>query len=255
MKLCIGIDPSIQTLSAWGLDQSAFGAADFAKALLAVAADTGCMIKPQVAYFEQFGAEGFVVLEELFADARTLGVPVLADAKRTDIGSTSAAYARAWFGEGAPMRANSLTATAYMGLGAIRPMIDAAHADGGQVFVVVRSSNPEGNAFQTQGEPEVWEALISEINELNQELGASTVGAVVGATQIPELQHCQQLAPTVPLLCPGLGAQGADMSELKALSPELRARMIMPISRGISSVGPDQAALLQVAQSWNAQLA
>ncbi len=243
MQLCIGIDPSLALLQAWGLPQDANGAGLFAQELLNLAEDAKVMIKPQVAYFEQFGPAGFQVLADLIRDARERGVFVLADAKRTDIGSTSAAYARAWFGPGAPLRANALTATAYMGLGAIMPMIDAAAEDGGQVFVVVRSSNPEGEALQTTGLPAVWETLMTELEVVNQRFGAPVAGAVVGATQAKELHLCNGLAPNVPLLCPGVGAQGADLASLIKLPSDLKARMILPISRGIAKVGPGAGAL------------
>ncbi len=243
MKLCIGIDPSLSILQAWGLPQTAEGAASFAATLLDLADSHRLPIKPQVAYFEQFGPAGFQVLAEIIAQARQRDIWVLADAKRTDIGSTSAAYARAWFGPSAAMRANALTATAYMGLGAIMPMIEAAAEDGGQVFVVARSSNPEGEALQTTGRPAVWETLMTELEVVNQRFGAPVTGAVVGATQAKELHLCNDLAPNVPLLCPGVGAQGADLANLIKLPSDLKARMILPISRGIAKAGPSAGAL------------
>ena len=82
----------------------------------------------------------------------------------------------------------------------------------------------------------------------------AVVGAVVGATQNAELQRCQALAPSVPLLCPGLGAQGADLATLKTLPTDLQGRMIMPLARGISSAGPVFADLLSEAKSWKAKL-
>lgn len=243
MRLCIGIDPSTHLLRAWGLPESADGAASFSHRLLDLAAQTGVAIKPQVAYFEQFGPAGYIALAALIAEARDRGVFVLADAKRTDIGSTSAAYARAWFGHEAPLRTDALTATAYMGLGAIAPMIEAAAEDGGQVFVVARSSNPEGNALQSSGQPPVWEALMAELEVVNRKYGKPIAGAVVGATQVSELQRCNILAPSVPLLCPGVGAQGATVEQMAALPTDLKARMILPISRALAQAGPDPEAL------------
>lgn len=254
MKLCIGIDPSVAILRSWGLPETAEGAASFAHRLLDLAAETSLAIKPQVAYFEQFGPAGYIALAALIAEARDRGVWVLADAKRTDIGSTSAAYARAWFGLGAPLRADALTATAYMGLGAIMPMIEAAAEDGGQVFVVARSSNPEGNVLQTSGAPAVWEALMAELEGVNRQFSKPVAGAVVGATQVPELQRCHDLAPSVPLLCPGVGAQGADLADLALLPAPLKARMILPISRGIAKAGPEPEALRAALQNYLQQL-
>ncbi len=254
MRLCIGIDPSLASLAAWGLPETAEGAGRFAHCLLDLAADAGLPIKPQVAYFEQFGPAGFIALAALIAEARDRGVWVLADAKRTDIGSTSAAYARAWFGEAAALRADALTATAYMGLGAIMPMIQAAADDDGQVFVVVRSSNPEGKALQSHGTPPVWQGLMAELEALNKTLTKPVVGAVVGATQLQELKTCHDLAPSVPLLCPGVGAQGADLAALLALPKALKERMILPISRGISGAGPDPKSLKDALHSYLSQL-
>lgn len=254
MQLCIGIDPSLSILQAWGLPETAEGAASFAHRLLDLAERAELGVKPQVAYFEQFGPAGFQVLAETIAEARNRGIWVLADAKRTDIGSTSAAYARAWFGPDAPLRAHALTATAYMGLGAIQPMIDAARADGGQVFVVVRSSNPEGDRLQTQGEPPLWQRLLAEIQAQNQTFSQPVIGAVVGATQLSELEQCQAIGPSVPLLCPGVGAQGADLAQLVKLPPELKARILLPISRAIAKAGPSPEALNAALQGYVDQL-
>ena len=105
------------------------------------------MVKPQVAFFEAFGARGFAVLERTIGALQASGVLVLADAKRGDIGSTMAAYADAWAGD-SPLAADAVTASPYLGFGSLQPLLDTAAAHGRGVFVLAATSNPEGASVQ-----------------------------------------------------------------------------------------------------------
>ncbi len=105
------------------------------------------VVKPQVAFFEAYGAAGFAVLEDTIAALRDAGVLVLADAKRGDIGSTMAAYADAWAGD-SPLAADAVTASPYFGFGSLQPLLDIAAERGRGVFVLAATSNPEGAAVQ-----------------------------------------------------------------------------------------------------------
>ena len=108
------------------------------------------VVKPQVAFFEAYGAAGYAVLERTIAALREAGVLVLADAKRGDIGSTMAAYAAAWAGD-SPLAADAVTASPYLGFGSLRPLLDTAAAHGRGVFVLAATSNPEGATVQRAG--------------------------------------------------------------------------------------------------------
>ncbi|MGB7112752.1 MAG: orotidine-5'-phosphate decarboxylase, partial [Mycobacterium sp.] len=111
--LCLGIDPHPELLRAWDLPISADGVAAFSEICVQAYADFA-VVKPQVAFFEAYGAAGYLVLERTIAALRDAGVLVLADAKRGDIGSTMAAYAVAWAGD-SPLAADAVTATPYLG--------------------------------------------------------------------------------------------------------------------------------------------
>ena len=105
------------------------------------------IVKPQVAFFEAYGAAGYAVLERTIHALREAGVLVLADAKRGEIGSTMAAYAQAWVGD-SPLAADAVTASPYLGFGSLQPLLDAAAARGRGVFVLAATSNPEGASVQ-----------------------------------------------------------------------------------------------------------
>jgi orotidine-5'-phosphate decarboxylase len=99
-RLCLGIDPHAQLLHQWGLSNDAQGARELALRAIEVAHTRVGIVKPQVAFFERFGARGYVVLEEVIRTARETGLLVIADVKRGDIGSTAAAYGEAWLAPG-----------------------------------------------------------------------------------------------------------------------------------------------------------
>ena len=161
-------------------------------------AGTVGVVKPQVAFFERHGAAGMAELERLVADASAAGLLVIADAKRGDIDSTAEAYADAWLGAASPLAADAVTAHPYLGLGALAPLVRLAAANGRGVFVVARSSNPEGRDLQravTSQGTAVEDMLLAEIAALNNapDVPAGTVGAVIGATLEPSQFALAQL--------------------------------------------------------------
>ncbi|MCW2553081.1 MAG: orotidine 5-phosphate decarboxylase, partial [Mycobacterium sp.] len=144
--LCLGIDPHPELLTAWGLPVDVAGLNAFCD--VCVAAYSGfAIVKPQVAFFESYGAAGYSVLETTIAELRDAGVLVLADAKRGDIGTTMAAYAAAWAGD-SPLACDAVTASPYLGFGSLRPLLDTAAAHDRGVFVLAATSNPEGASVQ-----------------------------------------------------------------------------------------------------------
>lgn len=238
LTVCVGIDPTPDTLSAWGLDDTAEGARKFAISMLEAAENTVSVVKPQIAYFERFGAEGYSVLTDVIREAKQMGLLVLADAKRGDIGSTVDAYAEAWLGKRAPMQVDAITVTPYLGFGSLAPLLNRAHDAGAYVFVVARSSNPEGTLLQEHGSPKMWHRILEEIAEWEQSHGDKTIGAVVGATVPSDLKYALERLPKAYFLAPGVGRQGASFEDVMDLTLE-RNRIIVSSSRALAARGPN----------------
>ena len=241
--LCVGIDPHPELMTDWGLNRDADGLARFCD--ICVTAYAGfAVVKPQVAFFEAYGSAGFAVLERTIAALQQDGVLVLADAKRGDIGSTMAASAQAWAGEG-PLAADAVTASPYLGFGSLRPLLDLAAARGRGVFVLAATSNPEGasvqravNSGRTVAQS-VVDAAAAE-NAGHAETGMGSVGVVVGATldDVPDLS-----ALGGPVLVPGVGAQGGRPDALGGLGGAQPGQLLPAVSREVLRAGPDPAAV------------
>ena len=168
---------------------------------------------------------------------------VVADAKRGDIANSAEGYARAWLDPGSPLAADAVTAVAYMGLGSLAPLVDAARAAGRGVIVVARSSNPEGRSLQeatVAGGGSVEDRLLAEIAELNASHAPGTVGAVVGATLSPSAFPLARLGGVI--LAPGVGAQGATAAAVGKLFGGCPPGSVLPnVSRSVLSAGPSWA--------------
>ncbi|HKO88180.1 MAG TPA: orotidine-5'-phosphate decarboxylase [Burkholderiales bacterium] len=241
--LCIGIDPSAQSLKQCGLPDNAEGALAFAERILQAADFELAIVKPQSAYFERYGSMGMQAMEELARLVRAREVLFLLDAKRGDIDTTGLAYAEAYFSDKSSLRADALTLHAYLGFAALEPAIDFAVKQGGGLFPVVRSSNPEGESLQNARLPDdrtVAEALCDAINALNNRYDPEAlgpVGAVVGATCEDAEAITQRLAQSF-VLAPGVGAQGATMQDVRNRMPSARGRVLPSVSRAILKNGP-----------------
>ena len=239
--LCVGIDPHAALLTQWALADDAAGARELALRVVDAAAESVGIVKPQVAFFERFGAAGYAVLEETIAAARAAGLLVIADAKRGDVGSTMAAYGAAWLGEGSPLRSDAVTAVAFQGLGSLDPAIGAGE---GGVFVLAATSNPEGEALQASRDDAgrtVSAQLVHAVAARNA--GAARLGdlgVVIGATRPLAATGIDpaELART-PVLAPGFGAQGARLSELDEIFGVAAPSVIPTVSRSVLGAGPD----------------
>jgi orotidine-5'-phosphate decarboxylase len=195
------------------------------------------------------------VLERVLADARAAGLLVVLDVKRGDIGSTMAGYADAYLTDGSPLAADAVTLSPYLGFTSLAPALTAAASAGRGVFVLARTSNPEGAEVQLADRAgrSVAQAVVDAAAEHNagaEPIGG--VGVVVGAT------HDHGLALDAlhgPVLVPGLGAQGAGPAELAARFAGLSGVVLATVSRGVLGSGPDQAALREAARAWQAELA
>ncbi len=198
--LCVGLDPSLAAMPINSI-------AEFNRAIIAATSDLVCAYKPQWAFYE---AEGIPGLEALQATIEAVpdGVPVLLDAKRGDMDNTSRAYARAAF---ETWGADALTVNPYQGRDAVQPYLDYAEKG---VFVLTRTSNPGGAEFQdlrvrgASGEGPLYEEVARKAVAWNDN---GNVGLVVGATVPDELARVRNIVGSMPILVPGIGAQGGDL--------------------------------------------
>jgi orotidine-5'-phosphate decarboxylase len=228
--LCVGIDPHPELLRAWELPQDASGLRRFVEICLDAFGTSVAIVKPQSALFEEYGSEGIAVLEFLLAELRSSETLSLLDVKRGDIGSTMSAYARAYLGDGL-LAADAITVSPYLGFGSLQPAFDLAERHGRGVFVLARTSNPEGVHLQRH----VAQSIIDSAAKLPY------VGLVIGATvDLTELDLSNFHGP---ILAPGYGAQGAGKPEITALQAATPGTILPTTSREILRQGPSVAAL------------
>ncbi|WP_280486958.1 orotidine-5'-phosphate decarboxylase [Nocardia farcinica] len=241
--LCVGIDPHPPLLADWGLTDDAEGLERFAEICVEAFDGTVALVKPQVAFFEAYGSAGIAVLERTIEVLRASGTLVLADAKRGDIGSTMAAYARTWLGDG-PLGSDAVTVSPYLGFGSLDPALELAAAGGRGVFVLAATSNPEGAQVQTAvgaGGRSVAQTMVDEVAARNAGAEFGSVGVVVGATltAAPELAGLNG-----PILMPGVGAQGGGPASVRELVPgDLLPAVVPNVSREVLRHGPSVSAL------------
>jgi orotidine-5'-phosphate decarboxylase len=240
--LCLGIDPTPQLLKLWGLPDDAGGLDKMCETIAAAAADNLAIVKPQIAFFERFGSRGIRILESLIKQFHQQDTLVLVDAKRGDIGSTAEAYAQALLGERSALGADAITVHAYLGFGSLTPLLEHARAVAAGVFVVVRSSNPEGQLLQNavvEGGPTVADYLADAITAFNASDGEpGPVGAVIGATLTDNVLPTLKRLERSLILAPGIGHQGATYQDILERFREHSLRAIPSASRSILSHGP-----------------
>lgn len=252
-QLCVGIDPHSALLQSWGLTDDAKGLREFGLRVIEAAAGRVSTIKPQVSFFERFGAQGYSVLAELTNEAHSKGLLVIADAKRGDIGTTMDAYLEAWFGENSGLYADALTVSPYLGLGATSDVFTNWITKGKGIYSLVATSNPQGGSVQlaaingTSLAGDQWKQL-SVLN--GSDLGP--YGAVIGATLDLTRFGIDSSIHNVPILAPGFGAQGALLSEAKQIYGELAPLVSYSVSRSVLAAGTD--ALVEAINQANLEL-
>ncbi len=234
--LCVGLDPDVRRFpSSLGSDPSAI--VEFNKAIIEATADLVCCYKPNLGFYMAYGAAG---IEALAETRRLIGdsIPVLLDAKVGDIGLTSEAYARGYFGT---LNFDAVTVHPYIGLDGIEPFL--CHEDRA-AFILVRTSNPGSKAVQdlsVDGLP-LYQRVASQVADWQSQFG--TCGAVVGATWPEELAEVRRICPNVPILVPGVGPQGGALeASLRAGLDTDGAGVLINSSRGViyAGSGPDFA--------------
>lgn len=240
-QLCVGIDPHASLLESWGLPDSAKGLRDFALAVVQAASGRIGVIKPQVSFFERFGAAGFEVLADVTQAAHSAGLLVIADAKRGDIGTTMDAYLEAWFGDKSGLYADALTVSPYLGLGTIASGFDKWEAKGKGVYSLVATSNPEGESVQLArvGNLTLSGSQWEQLSRLNQTAALGSFGAVLGATLDLGKFGIDYEALSTPILAPGFGAQGAKLAEARKIFGPLSKNVAYSVSRSILKNGSE----------------
>ena len=254
--IVVGLDPMMKFIPEQ-IQKAAFaeygetlkGAAEaiwqYNKGIVDAVADLIPAVKPQIAMYEQFGIEGLKAYDKTVKYCQEKGLVVIGDAKRGDIGSTSAAYATAHLGkvkvgskEYSAFNTEFLTVNPYLGTDGVKPFVDVCKAENKGIFVLVKTSNPSSGELQDKlvdGRP-VYELVADKVVEWGADCmdGAySNVGAVVGATY-PEMSAIlRKLMPKTYFLVPGYGAQGGTAKDLKACFNEDGLGAIVNSSRGI----------------------
>ena len=216
---------------------------EFCIRLIDVVAPLVPAVKPQAAFFEQYGPPGYAALGRVIAHARRQGLITILDAKRGDIGSTAEAYAAGLLG-GAdpehPWQADALTVSPYLGADTLEPFAKRAEAVGGGIYVLVRTSNPGAGTFQdiTQDGRTVYETVAATVENLAARTAGGNdyacVGAVVGATYPEELKTLRSAMPHAPLLIPGYGSQGGTAADVTAAFDSRGLGAVINSSRGIN---------------------
>jgi len=258
--VCVGLDPEIERIprvargGRTGMLNAPVDEADadiegalvgFTQAIVDATADLVCAYKPNSAFYEQYGPTGMRALQRLIAyiHARYPDVPVILDAKRGDIGSTSAAYARAAFDA---LRADAVTLHPYLGREAISPFLE--RADRGCI-ILCRTSNPGAGEFQDLatraaegGERPLYQQVAHAVATDWNTRGNCAL--VVGATYPEELRVVRGIVGDMPILVPGVGAQGGDLEAVVGAGLDSsRHGLIISLSRSVlyASSGADFA--------------
>jgi orotidine-5'-phosphate decarboxylase len=268
-QLVVGLDPRLDLLpmelrgeAVLGRAAAASSVARFCKGIVDAVGPYVAAVKPQSAFFEALGSDGFRALEEVCDYARAAGLLVIADAKRGDIGSTSRAYAEAFLEprEDGPPLADAVTASPYLGLDSVEPFLAACRRHDAGVFFLVRTSNAGAVDVQdlalSDGRP-LWHHLAELVAEWGEPLvgesGMSSVGAVVGATHPRAVSDARRLLPQTPMLLPGVGAQGATPADVARAFTAGQASALVTASRSVIYAYRDSEADWREAAAAEAQ--
>ena len=248
-QLVVGLDPRLDLLpmelrgeSVLGRAAAASSVARFCKGILDAVGPYVVGVKPQSAFFEALGSDGFRALEEVCDYARSAGLLVLLDVKRGDIGSTARGYAAAYLEprDGGPPLADAMTASPYLGLDSVEPYLAACRRHGSGVFFLVRTSNAGAADIQdlalSDARP-LWNHVAELVREWGEPLvgdqGMSSVGAIVGATHPRAVSEARRLLPTTPMLLLGVGAQGATPADVARAFTAGPASGLVSVSRSL----------------------
>jgi len=248
-QLVVGLDPRLELLPLelrGEAQHSPGGVADafsrFCRGIIDAVAPYAVCVKPQLAFFELYGSAGLRALEDVCAHARDVGLLVIADGKRGDIGSTARAYAGAYLEPRGvqPPLADALTVNPYLGRDALEPFLLTCQRHGAGIFVLVKTSNPSSADLQdatlSDGNP-LWHQLALLLQEPAEMLvgvsGISSLGVVVGATYPRAIGEARRLLPRSIILLPGVGAQGAAPADVARAFTSGPASALVNVSRSV----------------------
>jgi orotidine-5'-phosphate decarboxylase len=248
-QLVIGLDPRVDLLpvelrgAAHASRAAAAEACErFCRGILDAVAQYVVAVKPQLAFFEALGADGMQAFEKVCEYARAIGLLVIADAKRGDIGSTSRAYAQAYLeGDyGRPPIADALTVNPYLGEDSLEPFLASCRRNATGLFCLVKTSNSGSadiqDAILSDGRP-LWHHVAELVDHWGEDLvgerGLSSVGAVIGATYPRAVAEARRLLPRAILLLPGVGAQGAAPADVARAFTSGPASALVPVARAV----------------------
>jgi orotidine-5'-phosphate decarboxylase len=232
----LGIDPQLDTAKEPGVP-ARLTVERFCCDIIEACAISVIAIKLQLAFFEARGVEGMRAFVTVAKFAHKLGLLTIADAKRGDIGPTSAAYASAFLGDG-DFECDAVTVNPYLGSDAIMPFVRAVPRGRG-IFALVKTSNPTSGEFQdlATAEGPLWECVARRIQGIGSdflgECGLSAIGAVVGATYPEHARRARELMPGTFILVPGYGTQGATARDAVAAARTDGSGVIVNASRSV----------------------
>ncbi|HEX7004553.1 MAG TPA: orotidine-5'-phosphate decarboxylase [Trueperaceae bacterium] len=260
-RVCLGIDPRPEAHPLTNPQRfdgdpakTARAVVHYFQGIIEATSDLVACYKLQSAFFEVLGIPGLIALAQLLADIKEAGVPVILDAKRGDIGSTSAAYARAYLADGV-FNADALTVNPYLGFDTLEPFVALASESGRGVLIVLKTSNPGSGDLQDlrlEGGELLWEHLSARIARLAQETlderGYTPLGVVAGATYPEQLARIRAALPQSLLLVPGYGTQGGTAQSVASAFADGGAAVVSA-SRSLTyrSVDDDFAELSRAA--------
>ncbi|MEZ4608393.1 MAG: orotidine-5'-phosphate decarboxylase [Deinococcales bacterium] len=248
-RICLGIDPRPSAHPLTHPDRFGHDPAQVAKAVVyyfqAIIESTQDIVacyKLQSAFFEVLGVPGLIALAQLLADLKAKDIPVILDAKRSDISSTAEAYAKAYLDKGV-FSADALTVNPYLGMDSLAPFVSEAQKQQKQIFVLVKTSNPGSQDFQDLKLADgslLYEKVADRLHDLGKDkldsLGYAAIGAVVGATHPEELAKLRQRLPHSLFLVPGYGAQGAGSKDILPAFDEEGFGALISASRSLTYV-------------------
>lgn len=234
--LCVGLDIDPSRVPA-SLRDGPGWIERFNRGIVEATSDLVCAYKPNLAFYEALGAEGWEGLRRTLA-AIPPDVAVIGDAKRGDIGSTSEAYARALFDE---LGFDAVTLTPYVGLDGLEPFLGY---DGRGLLILCKTSNPGSGDFQDlivewrgQRLP-LYQLVAQRVVEWNGQGSRAECGLIVGATYPEQLREIRTLAPDLTILIPGVGTQRGDLEEAVRLGTDDRGELaIVNVGRSITYAG------------------
>jgi len=230
-NLCIGLDPSVEKLPEF-LFEYEDSILEFNTRIIEATLDIACAYKLNTAFYEALGEKGWLTFGETIARIPD-DIYVIADCKRSDIGNSAKYYAQTFFGY---FEADAATVNPYMGYDSIEPFLGYKDKD---IFALVVTSNHGARDFQLLefAGKKFYEHVLEKLSEWNKE---KNIGAVVGATKGEQLAAIRKEYPDIPLLVPGIGAQGGTVEEVARAAGDGGAPVVINVGRDIIFAGYDE---------------